>query len=95
MPTIMALVAVFLAQLLTSGNFTSATQADVKRLQETDAAIRQELMPLPERMRIFVPRSEFEMEVKHLKEQASRIEVLVKDTNDKIDALSARSGILR
>lgn len=76
------------------GVFYGNTTEQLRSLRESDLNLRNEIMPMSQRLQVFIPRSEFtpiidslHRDVTDLKVLAKESQVTIKDSNDKVLAL--------
>ena len=82
-----AIVAI-LGPIAVIGMYYGVVQTEIGHLKESDAELRSEIMPMPQRMQVFVSRVEFAAELSNLQREIAELKTIAKDTNDKLNRLT-------
>ena len=86
LPLIISLI----GQAVLFGIFYGSTKSEIAALHETDISLKAEIMPMPQRMIVFVPRSEYSARMDVNDRDIAEIKNLARESNQKIDALDRR-----
>lgn len=82
------------AQAVLYGQFTAGTAARIKSLEDADAGIRTEMMPMEKRMEVFFPRKEamaMQREITDIKTDVKEGRVEIREINSNVNLLLRQS----